>query len=354
MNLKIALTALTIAFLTACGGSGSSSSSGSATTTTPVTTPTVLPQLSLYIPSDNSTFPDYVGIAVDTSTGAKAGTVYLSSGEQLGGLYSPIASISASKVVTKSYSTVYNNCDGIYTNPANGDLYTSIGQDVYKVPTTGAILSTDTPLVSLSEVAAYGAISAQGNLFVLGQDCVYKVNLATGTSSTIATSADIRQPWGIAVDAQENVYVTDSGFDANSVANGRETIVKISPTNGITTIAGTLNTSGSLDGPALSATFSGPTGLALDSTGNTLYIADRGNNVIRVLDLVGQTVSTIKSTTTGNNLTINDTTVQNSLMSMAMNADGNLLVMGSTATGPIDNDSGGKMMETSVYLVKLK
>jgi sugar lactone lactonase YvrE len=88
-----------------------------------------------------------------------------------------------------------------------------------------------------------------------------------------ATMAELYFPSGIAVDAFGSIYIGDS-------FNNR--IRRI--TRGvITTIAGNGAAGyGGDNGPATSAELYRPMGLALDSEGN-LYIADPGNNVIRVL-----------------------------------------------------------------------
>ncbi len=88
-----------------------------------------------------------------------------------------------------------------------------------------------------------------------------------------ATSATLDTPWGVAVDAAGNLYISDSG---NSV------IRKVSG-GVITTIAGTGTAGFSGDsGAATSATLNGPGGIALDAAGN-LYIADFGNNRVRMM-----------------------------------------------------------------------
>ena len=89
-----------------------------------------------------------------------------------------------------------------------------------------------------------------------------------------ALTATFNNPTGLAGDAAGNLYIGDSN-------NGR--IRKITPDGKIFTIAGRGGSSYSGDnGPALSAGLSFPRGVTVDSAGK-VYIADTQNHVIRVL-----------------------------------------------------------------------
>jgi DNA-binding beta-propeller fold protein YncE len=103
-----------------------------------------------------------------------------------------------------------------------------------------------------------------------------------GTSDGAGTSAQFSSPHGLAVDAAGNLFVADTG---------NHTIRKVTPDGTVSTFAGIAGTIGADDGPVASATFYNPTALAFDSAGN-LYVADRGNNVIRLIT-PGGTVTTV-------------------------------------------------------------
>ena len=99
-----------------------------------------------------------------------------------------------------------------------------------------------------------------------------------------ATQTDLNQPFGLAVDAAGDVYIADSQNHCVRV---------VTPDGNIHAVAGTPAASGySGDGgPARNAKLNMPLGIALDAAGN-LYIADSGNNVIRMVSTSG-TISTI-------------------------------------------------------------
>ena len=104
---------------------------------------------------------------------------------------------------------------------------------------------------------------------------------ADGTNST----ARFNNPYGVAVDTNGNLYVSDSD---------NCTIRKVTPvgTNwAVTTLAGKAGLSGFADGTNSTARFGfnggyGPGYVALDGTGN-LYVADSSNNTIRKVTPVG-------------------------------------------------------------------
>ncbi len=90
-----------------------------------------------------------------------------------------------------------------------------------------------------------------------------------------ARMASLHGPVRVAVDASGNLYIETDG-------DGR--IRQVSPDHTIATIAGSGSYGDSGDGgPAALASLRAPYGMALDRRGSALYIADTGNNRVRLV-----------------------------------------------------------------------
>jgi sugar lactone lactonase YvrE len=102
-------------------------------------------------------------------------------------------------------------------------------------------------------------------------------NGAAGSSDGTGTAASFNDPTGIAVDLSGNVYVADYG---------NNTVRKVTPAGAVTTMAGSVLHTGSADGTGPVASFNGPAGVGVDSSGN-VYVADSGNDTVRKIDPTG-------------------------------------------------------------------
>jgi uncharacterized protein (TIGR03437 family) len=194
----------------------------------------------------------------------------------------------------------------------------------------GAFLGDNGPATSAQLANPEGvAVDAAANFYIADTSNSRIRKVSTGIIATVAgngtfgfsgdngppTSAQLAYPWAVAVDIAANLYIADYGNNRiRKVSNGV-----------ITTVAGngTRGFSGD-NGPATAAQFYDPAGLALDSGGN-LYIADYGNNRIRKVS--GGLVTTVA----GGGASLGDngpaTSAQLALpYGVAVDSDGNLYI----------------------------
>ncbi len=135
------------------------------------------------------------------------------------------------------------------------------------VDSSGNLYIADTANIVIREVSGGNITTVAGNN-TSGGGCQTSTNC---NNAGPATSAQLNNPQGVAVDSSGNIYIADTGNNIiRKVAGGN-----------ISTVVG--NGTAGFGGDGSSATRAellSPNALAFDSSG-TLYIDDAGNNVIR-------------------------------------------------------------------------
>jgi gliding motility-associated-like protein len=170
------------------------------------------------------------------------------------------------------------------------------------------------------------AVDAAGNIYVVDSDNnkIRKISPGGGvitfagngqfsSADGNGTDAGFYNPHGITIDAAGYLYITD----------GNNRLRKISPTADVTTLAG--NNAGSQDGAGPAASFYFPIGITIDALGN-LYIADTGNNKIRIVSPGGIVNTFAGSGALGSADDIGKNATFNAPIGIARDPSGNLYV----------------------------
>lgn len=149
------------------------------------------------------------------------------------------------------------------------------------------------------------AVDAGGTTYVSGGNCIWRIKpgeapglyagspFEMGYLDAPASAARFKDIAGISADAAGNLYVADFG---------NQIIRKVATDGTVSTYAGVYgNVFGATDGPALTARFAYPSGVAMDSTG-VLWVDDNSYG-LRIISAAGQ-VSTVAGSSIGSNLLV--------------------------------------------------
>jgi sugar lactone lactonase YvrE len=135
-------------------------------------------------------------------------------------------------------------------------------------------------------------VDAAGNLFVAdaGNSTIRRITPAgmvstwagaapsAGSADGTGATANFRDPLGVAVASNGNVFIADWG---------NHTIRQITSAGVVTTLAGFALSPGSTDATGPAARFRNPGDIAVDSAGN-LLVADAGNGLVRTVTTSGR------------------------------------------------------------------
>ncbi len=213
--------------------------------------------------------------------------------------------VATSAILSQNIGVALDNTGNIYIADTNNSR-------IRKVSATSGIITTvagngtngfsgDNGTATAAKLSdPFGvALDAAGNIYITNNFSIRKVTASTGIITTVAgngilgysgdngsaITASLNRISGVALDVSGNIYIADSG-------NNR--IRKVTVATGIiTTIAGNGIASFSGDNSvATSASLSSPSGVALDAAGN-IYIADSNNNRIRKVNAATGIITTI-------------------------------------------------------------
>ncbi|MEO5564398.1 MAG: hypothetical protein ABIR18_13210 [Chitinophagaceae bacterium] len=243
---------------------------------------------------------------VDVAVTPDGGTIYVTDAENsvirkiAGGQVTTYAGTGTSGFVNGPGASAQFKYPYIIGLDAGGNLYVSdfLIDNIRKISTTAEV-TTFPYTASWFEIGAQSGIAtdAQGNVYIADTYNQHIRKIAAGVGTTIAGSdpggfkdgsaaeAKFNQPSGIAFDKQGNLYVADP-------YNFR--IRKITPAGQVSTFAGS-GVFGHADGTALTAKFTFPVDIVVDSHDN-LFVSD--GNRIRQITPKGD-VSTIAGSTAG-------------------------------------------------------
>jgi DNA-binding beta-propeller fold protein YncE len=225
-----------------------------------------------------------------TTLAGVAGSAGFNDGAAGTALFSRPTGVAVNSAGTVVYVADYNNQ---LIRQISGGIVSTLAGSVGVVGTNdaaGTLAQFHNPFgVALNSTGTILYVTDQNN------QTIRKIVISSGVVTTLAGSpglggstddpandlnARFNTPKGIAVDSSGNVYVADTG---------NFTVRKIAVSGGVSTLAGSADSNGFIDGVGRAARFSllsgmspfgGPCGVAADGDGN-VYVTDQGNHTIR-------------------------------------------------------------------------
>ncbi len=272
------------------------------------------PDVSIHPPSVATSFGSFILTAVGSgtftaTTQASQSIITTVAGNGTGG-FSGDGGQATNAELSSTFGVAVDSADNLY-------IADSYNNRIRKVTAAGIITTVAGGTVGFSGDGGQAtsaeldnpngvAVDSADNLYIsdTGNNRIRKVTAATAIITTVAgngtrgfsgdggqaTSGELYSPNGVAVDSADNLYITD---------NGNNRIRKVTAAGIITTVAGNGTNGFSGDGgQATRAELRGPNGVAVDSVGN-LYIADVNNYRIRKVTAATGIITTLAGNGTG-------------------------------------------------------
>lgn len=169
-------------------------------------------------------------------------------------------------------------------NTTNSNVYKLYGGGAYG-PTNNSGLNTAS-LHTPTDIA----FDSMGNMYILdsGTNAIRKVIVNSSMIMTFATG--ISSAKGIAIDQNDNVFVSTTNYIYKVDTAGRAVIYAGTSIGGPTYVFGA-----PVEGHVSSVYFSSITGIAFDSSGN-LFVCDTGYNMVRKIDTAGNVTNFVGNT----------------------------------------------------------
>ncbi|MDH5762517.1 MAG: hypothetical protein OEZ51_06010 [Nitrospinota bacterium] len=150
-------------------------------------------------------------------------------------------------------------------------------------PATKASLNLPSGIVIDNQGNLYIADRSNNRVRVVNSQGIIKTFAGNGENgyhgdNMPALKATLDKPFGLALDKHNNLYIADRGNNRVRKVDSSGMISSVAGDGGFYFIGD--------NGPAYRASIAGPTGIAVDDEGN-IFIADRQNNRIRMVDKLG-------------------------------------------------------------------
>ena len=257
-------------------------------------------RVSAIVATHATSFNGPFGLAIDS-----AGSIFVTdfSNNRIqkvtsGGTVSTLAgSGSAGSTDGTGATASFNGPTGVTVDSAGNVIITEYtNNSLRRISTAAATYGQVTTLGSFAG-ACGAAVDLSGNIYVseTGNHRIRKVTPggtittlagsgSVGSTDGVSSAASFNYPNGIAIDSAGNIFVAD-------YINNR--IRMVTSAGVVSTLAGN-GAAAFADGLATNASFNAPKGVAVDSSGN-VFVADYGNNCIRIITTVNgvSTVSTL-------------------------------------------------------------